>query len=64
MSILDSVIDDLAEGFLKGAIVRAAQGWVAQGYITADQAPALEAGAMVEIQVALKMWQAQEGKAA
>jgi anti-sigma factor ChrR (cupin superfamily) len=64
MSLLDDVIDGVAETVLKGAIVKVVAGWVAQGYVAAQQAPEMEAGMLDEVQVALKMWQAQQEKAA
>ncbi|HLK25023.1 MAG TPA: hypothetical protein VKT30_10220 [Caulobacteraceae bacterium] len=53
-----SLVGELAESVLRGAVRKAAQGFVAKGEITPAQAAQLVDGVMVEIQLALAMWEA------
>ena len=62
MSLLDNLIADIAENVLRGQINKAVTSFVGKGYITAAQAPEMEAGIMDEIQVGLAMWKASQAK--
>jgi hypothetical protein len=52
-----SLVGDIAETIVRGAVTKAVQGFVAKGEITAAQAAALVDGAMVEIQLALEIYE-------
>jgi hypothetical protein len=62
MSLLDKAIENVAEGVLKAAVNKAVTGFVGKGYITAAQAPEMEAGIIDEVQVGLEMWQASQAR--
>ena len=52
-----SLIGDIAETIVRGAVTKAVQGFVAKGEITPVQASALVEGVMVEIQLALEIYE-------
>jgi hypothetical protein len=52
-----SLVGDIAETIVRGAVTRAVQGFAAKGEITPAQATSLVDGVMVEIQLALEIYQ-------
>jgi|HubBroStandDraft_4_1064222.scaffolds.fasta_scaffold290494_3 hypothetical protein len=52
-----SLIGDIAETIVRGAVTKAVQGFVAKDDITPVQASALVEGVMVEIQLALEIYE-------
>ena len=52
-----SLVGDIAETVVRGAVTKAVQGLVAKGEITPAQASALVGGVMVEIQLALEIYE-------
>ncbi len=55
-----SLIGDIAEHIVCGAVQKAVQGFVAKGEITPAQGLQLVDGVMVEIQLALEIYQASQ----
>ena len=55
-----SLVGDIAESMLRAAVGKAAQRFVAKGDISQTQAAELVDGVMVEIQLALEMYQASQ----
>ena len=51
------LVGDIAETIVRGAVTKAVEGFVAAGEITPAQATALVDGVMVEIQLALEIYQ-------
>jgi hypothetical protein len=52
-----SLIGDIAETIVRGAVTKAVQGFVSKDDITPVQASALVEGVMVEIQLALEIYE-------
>jgi hypothetical protein len=55
-----SLVGDIAEAIVRGAVTKAVQGFAAKGEITPAQAGALVEGVMVEIQLALEIYENSE----
>jgi hypothetical protein len=55
--LFSNLVGEIATGFIKGAVTKAVNGFVAKGEITAAQAPVMVEGTMLEIQVAGEEWQ-------
>lgn len=54
--VLGGLFAKIGESILKGAVTKAVNGFVAKGEITAAQAPVLVEGVMLEVQVALEIY--------
>ncbi len=52
-----SVVGDIAETIVRAAVTKAVQGFAARGEITPAQATTLVDGVMVEIQLALEIYE-------
>jgi len=52
-----SLVGDIAETIVRGAVTKAVQGFVAKGELTPPQATQLVDGVMVEIQLALEIYE-------
>ncbi|HLI66334.1 MAG TPA: hypothetical protein VKU90_08200 [Caulobacteraceae bacterium] len=52
-----SLVGDIGEVIVRGAVAKAVQGFVAKGEITPAQGSALVAGVMVELQLALEIYE-------
>jgi len=52
-----SLVGDIAETIVRGAVTKAVQGFVAKGEVTPAQASVLVDGVMVEIQLALEIYE-------
>lgn len=57
-----SVVGDIIEDVVRGAVTKAVSGFVAKGDITAAQEPMLVEGIMLEIQVGLSIWEQSQAK--
>lgn len=55
---MSTLFETLAEAVLKGAVKKATDGFVAKGYITAEQQAVMDVGIMDELQVAMAMYEA------
>ena len=55
-----SLVGDIAERIVRGAVQKAVQGFVAKGEITPAQGVQLVDGVMVEIALALEIYQARQ----
>lgn len=52
-----SIVGDIITGIVRGAVTKSVAGFVAKGDITAAQEPQLVEGIMLEIQIALDLYQ-------
>ncbi|HUZ11565.1 MAG TPA: hypothetical protein VMU93_01775 [Caulobacteraceae bacterium] len=56
MAGLDTLVGDIALGFIRGAVQKAVAGFVAKGELAHGDESALVEGVMLEIELALEVW--------
>lgn len=59
-----NLIGDIITSIVKGAVTKSVAGFVTKGDITAAQEPVLVNGIMLEIQIALDVYQQSQAKTA
>jgi hypothetical protein len=57
-----SIVGDIINGIVRGAVTKSVAGFVANGDITADQEAVLVEGIMLEIQIALDIYKQSQAK--